>query len=91
MGTWHVDWQRRLRVETRVRLVVLIGVTLLLAAILIGAPIPRLNWRDPWLVMPLIVLTAFAVLTLTSTNQQLSLGALGSAAARPRTMPSASV
>jgi len=56
-------------------------VSITLAAVLAGARIPRLTWRDIWLLLPLAVLAAFAVLTLTSTNYQLSIGALGSAAA----------
>lgn len=52
-----------------------------LAAVLAGAPIARLKWRDTWLLLPLAVLAAFAVLTLTSTNHPLSMGALGSTAA----------
>src|SRR5216684_3441666 len=56
-------------------------VSITLAAVLAGARIPRLKWRDTWLLLPLAVLAAFAVLTITSTNHQLSMGALGSAAA----------
>jgi O-antigen ligase len=56
-------------------------VSITLAAFLIGAPISRLKWRDPWLLMPLAAFAAFVLLTLTSTNHQISMGALGSAAA----------
>lgn len=63
----------------RAEAILIISITL--AALLAGAPIPRLKWRDIWLLLPLAVLAAFAVLTLTSTNQPLSMGALGSAAA----------
>jgi O-Antigen ligase len=56
-------------------------VSIALAAMVIGTPIPRPKWRDVWLVLPLAALAAFVVLTLTSTNHQLSMGALGSAAA----------
>jgi O-antigen ligase len=63
----------------RAEAILIAGVAL--AAILAGASIPRLKRRDPWLLMPLIALAAFAVLTLTSTKPQLSIGALGAAAA----------
>jgi O-antigen ligase len=63
----------------RTEAILIVAVTL--AAIFAGAPIPRPKWRDPWLFLPLITLATFALLTLTSTNRQLSLGALGSAMA----------
>jgi len=56
-------------------------VSIALAAFVIGAPIPRPRWRDAWLLLPLATMAAFVVLTFTSTNHQLSMGALGSAAA----------
>src|SRR5258708_39224063 len=59
----------------------ILTVAVTLAAILAGAPIPRPKWRDAWLLLPLLAVAAFAVLTLTSTNRQLSIGALGSAVA----------
>jgi O-antigen ligase len=52
-----------------------------LASILLGAPIPRIRWRETWVLLPLAVLTIFVVLTLTSTNRELSVSALFSAAA----------
>jgi O-Antigen ligase len=59
--------------------ILLAGVAM--AGYLLGAPLPRLKWRDPWLLLPLAALGAFIVATLTSTNVALSLGALGSALA----------
>jgi len=56
-------------------------VSITLASIVAGAPLPRPRWRDAWLLLPLAALAAFAVLTLTSTNRELSAGALGSAIA----------
>jgi O-antigen ligase len=55
--------------------------SVVLAAILLGAPIPRRSWRDPWLAMPMSALAGIMVLTMTSTNRPLSLAALGTAAA----------
>ncbi len=52
-----------------------------LAAALLGAPIPRPNWRDPRLLLPLAAYATTAVLTLTSTNRLLSMAALASATA----------
>src|SRR5690349_5235992 len=63
----------------RTEAMLIVAVTL--AAITGGAPIPRLRWRDLWVWLPLLTLAAFGLLTLTSTNRQLSLGALGSAVA----------
>jgi hypothetical protein len=63
----------------RAEAILIICITL--AAVVIGAPIPRPKWRDTWFLLPLAALAAFGVLTLTSTNHELSMGALGSAAA----------
>ena len=63
----------------RTEAILIISITL--AAIFAGAPIPRPKWRDVWLLLPLATIAAFALLTLTSTNHQLSLGAIGSAVA----------
>src|SRR3954470_2369524 len=63
----------------RTEAMLIIAVTL--AAIFAGAPMPRPRWRDPWVYLPLFILAAFGLLTLTSTNRLLSLGALGSAMA----------
>jgi hypothetical protein len=63
----------------RTEAILIVAVTL--AAIIAGAPVPRPRWRDPWVFLPLATLAAFALLTLTSTNRLLSLGALGSAMA----------
>jgi O-antigen ligase len=63
----------------RAEAILLISVAL--AAIVAGAPIPRPRWRDPWLLLPLAALAAFVLLTLTSTNREQSIGALGSAIA----------
>jgi O-antigen ligase len=63
----------------RTEAMLIVAVTL--AAIFAGAPIPRPRWRDPWVFLPLITLAAFGLLTLTSTNRPLSLGALGTALA----------
>src|SRR5205807_6866077 len=52
-----------------------------LASVLLGAPIPRIKWRETWVVLPLAVLAIFAGLTLTSTNRELSVSALASATA----------
>jgi O-antigen ligase len=52
-----------------------------LASLLLGAPIPRIRWRETWVLLPLIVLAIFLVITLTSTNRALSVSALASAAA----------
>jgi O-antigen ligase len=52
-----------------------------LAALLLGAPIPRIKWREPWVLLPLAVLAIVIVITLTSTNRALSTSALASAAA----------
>src|SRR5882724_5987903 len=56
-------------------------VSITLAAIFAGAPIPRPRWRDSWLLLPLAAIVAFVFLTLTSTNREESMGALGSAIA----------
>jgi O-antigen ligase len=68
------------------KLIVLRGEAILivfvtLASILLGAPIPRIRWRETWVLLPLAVLTIFVVLTLTSTNRELSVSALFSATA----------
>src|SRR5439155_22206356 len=59
--------------------ILLAGVTLI--AYLLGAPLPRLKWRDPWLLLPLALLAGLTVLTMTSTNVPLSIDSLGSAVA----------
>jgi len=56
-------------------------VAITLAALLLGAPRPRIKWRDPWLLMPLGTLAIFILVTLTSTNRLLSTSALASAVA----------
>lgn len=56
-------------------------VSIALAAIFAGAPIPRPRWRDSWLLLPLAAIATFVLLTLTSTNREQSMGALGSAIA----------
>jgi len=63
----------------RAEAILLVSITL--AAILASAPIPRPRWRDSWLLLPLAALAAFVFLTLTSTNREQSIGALGSAIA----------
>ncbi len=62
----------------RAEAILLVSVTL--AAVLLGAPIPRPNWRDPWLLMPLATLAGLLVLTMSSTKPALSLGTVGTAA-----------
>lgn len=52
-----------------------------LASLVLGAPIPRIKWRQPWVLLPLAVLAIVAILTLTSTNRELSVSALASATA----------
>lgn len=52
-----------------------------LAALLAGAPLPRVRWRAPAVLLPLAAIAVFALVTLTSTNREVSVGALGSAAA----------
>jgi O-antigen ligase len=52
-----------------------------LASLLLGAPIPRIKWRETWVLLPLTVLAIFIVITLTSTNRALSFSALASATA----------
>jgi O-antigen ligase len=59
--------------------ILLVAVTL--GASILGAPLPRFKWRDPWLALPLAAIALMAILSLTSTNRMLSLGVLGSAAA----------
>jgi O-antigen ligase len=61
----------------RAEAILLVSITL--AAIFAGAPIPRPKWRDAWLLLPLAALAAFVFLTVTSTNREQSIGALGSA------------
>jgi O-antigen ligase len=63
----------------RAEAILLVSITL--AAIFAGAPIARPRWRDAWLLLPLATLAAFTFLTLTSTNREQSIGALGSAIA----------
>src|SRR5216684_3896900 len=55
--------------------------SVMLAAVLLGAPLPRPAWRDRWLLMPLSALAGLIVLAMTSTNRPLSIAALGTAAA----------
>ena len=52
-----------------------------LASLILGAPIPRIQWRETWVMLPLAVLAIFVVITLTSTNRPLSVSALASATA----------
>ena len=52
-----------------------------LASLLLGASIPRIKWRETWVVLPLAVLAMFIVITVTSTNRELSASALASATA----------
>jgi O-antigen ligase len=59
--------------------ILLVAVTL--AALILGAPLPRLNWRDRSVALPLIALAAFAILTIASTKAELSAAALAAAAA----------
>jgi len=61
----------------RTEAMLIVAVTL--GAIIAGAPIPRPRWRELWVWLPRVTLAAFGLLTLTSTNRQLSLDALGSA------------
>ena len=63
----------------RAEAILLVGVAL--AGYLLGAPLPRLRWRDPWLLIPFAAFAAFLLATVTSTNVALSLGTLGSALA----------
>jgi O-antigen ligase len=63
----------------RAEAILLVSITL--AAIFAGAPVPRPRWRDSWLLLPLAAIAAFVLLTLTSTNREQSIGALGSAIA----------
>jgi O-antigen ligase len=56
-------------------------VAVALGAVIAGAPLPRVHWRDPAVLLPLIVFAIFALVTMTSTNHEVSLGALASAAA----------
>src|SRR3954468_12069827 len=66
-------------IALRAEAIVIVFVTL--ASLLLGAPIPRIKWRETWVLLPLIVLVIFAVITITSTNRALSVSALASAAA----------
>ncbi len=49
------------------------------AALLLGAPLPRVRWSDPSMVAPIVALLVFTLLTLTSTNKPLSIAASSSA------------
>src|SRR3954451_172512 len=60
-------------IALRAEAILIVFVTL--AALLLGAPIPRIKWRESWLLLPLSVLAIFAVITITSTNRALSLSA----------------
>jgi O-antigen ligase len=66
-------------IALRAEAILIVFVTL--ASILLGAPIPRIKWRETWVLLPLAVLAIFIVLMLTSTNRELSVSALVSAAA----------
>lgn len=59
--------------------IVLVAVTL--GAWILGAPLPRPRWREPWLFLPFAAVALIALLSLTSTNRAVSLGVLGSALA----------
>ena len=59
--------------------ILIVAVTL--AALLLGAQLPRLRWRQPWVLIPLGTMAIFIAVTLTSTNRLLSLSALASAIA----------
>jgi O-antigen ligase len=59
--------------------ILIVAVTL--AAILLGASLPRLKWRETWLLLPIGVLAIVAMITMTSTNRELSSSALASALA----------
>ena len=63
----------------RAEAILIVAVTL--AAYVAGAPLPRLRWRDPALLLPLLALGVFTLSTMLSTNRAVSSGALGSAAA----------
>jgi O-antigen ligase len=63
----------------RAEAILLVGVWA--AGYIMGAPLPRPRWRDPWLILPLAALSVFVLAVLTSTNVSLSIGALGSAVA----------
>lgn len=52
-----------------------------LAAIALGAKMPRPDWRSPWVVLPLLALATMLLVTVTSTRPALSVSALASAAA----------
>jgi O-antigen ligase len=49
------------------------------ASLLLGAPMPRIRWRETWAALPLAVLAIFVVITLTSTRRELSASALAAA------------
>ncbi len=54
---------------------------LALAALLFGVPLPRPDWRDPAVAVPLAAFAVMLAVTLTSTHVALSLQALATAAA----------
>lgn len=66
-------------IALRAEAILIVFVTL--ASILLGAPVPRSRWRAAWVLLPLAVLAVVAILTLTSTNREVSVSALLSAAA----------
>jgi O-antigen ligase len=66
-------------IALRAEAILIVFVTL--ASLLLGAPMPRIKWRETWVLLPLTVMAIFVVITLTSTNRALSVSALASAAA----------
>jgi hypothetical protein len=66
-------------IAPRAEAILIVFVTL--ASLLLGAPFPRIKWRDTWVLLSLAVLAIFAVITIISTNRTLSMSALASAAA----------
>jgi len=71
----------RLAKTIALRIEAILIVAVVLASFLLGARLPKLDRRDPWLVLPLGAYGVFVLVTLTSTNYQLSLAALASATA----------
>jgi O-antigen ligase len=63
----------------RAEAILLVAVTL--AAWIAGAPLPRLRWRDPALLLPAVAIAVCTFATVVSTNRAVSSGALGTAMA----------